>query len=361
MLPLLADRQAARNILEDFPTGVAVWYVEPFFCVFNRSAVQLTGFSDRDFQQSDSLWLSRVHPQDQALISAARKTLQTQKKKVTCDYRFQPNGDREEIWIRDASLPLQDRDGQMGGILSVYTDVSALMAASAQRPADLRKVIEGLTHHVRNYVQVIGGALENLQLAGSLPLQSQRAINAIKEINKLLGDLEEFFSPPNTQLAVANAVFLLKDVLLEMREELRRREIQLKLIHESSLPYVRLDARQVGKAIERVLEFSVALLPKGGELTIEARRWEAKGAQYVELQILSDAADSLKIDEKEVFQPFFQVGKYKAGLSLALARETLYRNRGQISFRKNNSHQALFSLLLELDSGPKDSTPIQHE
>ena len=359
MLPFLADRQAARNILEHFPTGVAVWYVEPFFCVFNRSAVQLTGFSDRDFQQSDSLWLNRIHPQDQALMSAARKTLQAQKKKVTCDYRFLPTGDREEIWIRDVSLPLQNRDGKIGGILSVYTDISALMAASTQRPPDLRKVIEGLTHHVRNYVHVIGGALENLRLTGSLPLQSQRVINAIEGINKLLGELEEYFFPPNTQLAIANAVFLLKDVILQMRDELRRRGIQLKLIHESSLPYVRLDARQVGKAIERVLEFSVALLPKGGELSIEARRREAEGAQYVELQILSYAADSLNIDEKEVFQPFFQVGKYKAGLSLALARETLYRNRGQISFQKNNSQQALFSLLLELDSGPKDS--IQHE
>ncbi len=359
MLPFLADREAARNILEGFPTGAVVWYVKPFFCVFNRSAVQLTGFSDRDFQQSESLWLSRVHPQDQAVILAARKTLQTQKEQVTCDYRFLPNGHGEQIWIRDASLPLPDPDGKLGGILSVYTDISALMAPSTPCPADLRKVIEGFTHYVRNYLQIIGGALENLRPAGSLPFQSQRITDAIKGIKKLLGELEEFFSPPNTQLAAANAAFLLKDVLLQMREGLRRRGIQLKLVHESSLPYVRLDARQVGKAIERVLEFSVALLPEGGELTIEARRREVEGAPYVELKILSDAFDSLNIDEKEVFQPFFQVGRYKAGLSLALARETLYRNRGQISFRKNNSQQGLFSLLLELYSGPNDA--IQHK
>jgi len=357
MLPFLADRQAARNILEDFPTGAAVWHVEPFFCVFNRSAVELTGFSDHDFQQNGSLWLSRVHPQDRALISAARKALQTQKKQVTCDYRFLPNGHREEIWIRDASVPLQEPDGTIGGVLSAYTDISALTAASTQRPADLRKVIEGFAHHVRNHIQVIAGALEILRPAGSLSLQSQRITRAVKEINKLLRELDEFFSTPNTQLAVANPVFLLKDVLLQMREELRRRGIQLKLVHESSLPYVRLDARQVGRAIERILEFSVALLPKGGQVAIEARRREVEGAPYVELKILSDAFDSLNIDEKEVFQPFFQVGRYKAGLSLALARETLYRNRGQISFRKNNSQQALFSLLLEVDSGPKESIP----
>ena len=348
MLPFLADPLAARNVLEDVPTGVAVWYVEPFFCVFNRSATQLTGFSDRFFQQSTSLWLSRVHPQDHALISAARKKLRTERKKVTCDYRFLPNKHREEIWIRDVSLPWENGDGKFGGIVSVYTDISTLMAGSTQSTPDLRKVIEGLTHDVRNYAHAIGAALEALRLTGSLPVQSRQIINPIEEINRLLAELKEYFFPLNTQLSAANAVFLLQDVILQMNDELLRRGIQLNLVHESSLPYVRLDAPQVRRAIQRVLDFSVALLPKGGRVNIKASRREIDDTQYVELQIMSYPADSLEIDEKEVFQPFLQVGKYKAGLSLALARETIYRNRGQISFRKNNPQQALFSLLLEV-------------
>jgi nitrogen-specific signal transduction histidine kinase len=351
MLPFLADRQVTRSVLKNFPTGVAVWYVEPFSCVFNRSAKELTGFSDRDFQQNEFLWLSRVHPQDHALISAARKKLQAEKRKVTCDYRFLPNGRREEIWIRDVSLPWRIHDGKIGGIVSVYTDISAFMAGSTQSTPDLSKVIKGLTHDVRNYIHVVGGALETVRLTGSLPVEPQKIINPIEEINRLLVDLEEYFFPPNTQLSVANAVFLLWDVILKMQDELLRRGIHLKLVHESSLPYVRLDARQVRRAIQRVLDFSVALLPRGGKLNIKARRREIDSTRYVELQIISYSADSLEIDEKEVFQPFLQVGKYKAGLSLALARETLYRNRGQISFRKNNFQQALFSLLLEVCSG----------
>jgi signal transduction histidine kinase len=348
MLPSLANRQAARNVLEDFPTGAAVWYVEPFSCVFNRSAKQLTGFSDRDFQQNESLWLSRVPRQDRALISAARKKLQIEKEKVTCDYRFLPNGQREEIWIRDVSLPWQNHDGKTGGIVSVYTDISGFMAGSTQGTPDLRRVIKGLTHDIRSSAHAIGGALEVLRLTGSLPVEPQKIINPIEEINRLLGDLEEYFFPPNTQLSVANAVLLLEDLILKMRDELLRRRIHLKLVHESSLPYVRLDARQVPRAIQRVLDFSVALLPKGGRLNIKVRRREIDSTRYVELQIISDSTDSLEIDEKEVFQPFLQVRKYKAGLSLALARETLYRNRGQILFRKNNPQQALFSLLLEV-------------
>jgi PAS domain S-box-containing protein len=351
MLPFLADRGSARDLLENFPTGAAVWYVEPFSCVFNRSAVQLTGFSDRDFQQSEALWLSRVHPQDRALISAAQKKLQTERRKVTCDYRFLPNGHGEEIWIRDASLPWPNRDGKIEGIVSVYTDISAFLTGSTQNTLHLRRVIDGLTHDVRNYVHVISGALETLRLTGSLPLQLPVLFNTIEEINRLLAELKEYFFPPNAQLSAANAVFLLQDIIRKMRDELLRRGIHLKLVHEGSLPYVRLDACQVRRAIQRVLDFSVALLPEGGKLVIKARRREINNTRYVELQIISDSANSFKIDETEVFQPFLQVGKYKAGLSLDLARETLYRNRGQISFRKNNLQQALFSLLLEVCTG----------
>ena len=64
---------------------------------------------------------------------------------------------------------------------------------------------------------------------------------------------------------------------------------------------VRLDARQVRSAIHRVLDFSVAFLPEGGKLDITARRRETDCAQYVELQIISYPADSLKIDEKRSF------------------------------------------------------------
>lgn len=349
----LADRQVVRNFLDPLPAGVGVWYVHPFFCVFNRPAVQLTGFSDRDFQQDDSLWLSRVHPGDQEVVSTARRELKVEKKRVACDYRFFPNGSRDKIWIRDISLPFQNLNGEIDGIISVYTDISGLMADSKQGTQikdDLRTVIKGLAHDVRNYVHVICGAVELLQLSRSLTFEAPRIIRAGTGINRLVGELEEYCFPPNTQFSLANPVSLLHEVIQQMQDELQGRGIHLELVHPSSLPYVRLDARQIRRAIQRILDFSVALLPKGGRLDIRVQHREIDGTRYVELQIVSNSARSLEIDEKEVFQPFLQVEKYKAGLSLALARETLFRNLGRISFRKNNSQETLFSLLLEVHS-----------
>jgi hypothetical protein len=339
MLPFLADRQAARNVLEEFPTGVALWYAHPFFCVLNRSAVQLTGFSDRDFQRNKSLWLSRVDLRDRASIAAAWKKLLTEKTKVACEYRFLPNGSDEEIWIRDVSAPFQNPEGECAGIVSVYTDISGLIANGKESMVsgnDLRN-IERLVHDIRNFLHVVGGALELFQLTGSPPLPLPRITNAIEETARLLRELERYSFLPNTRLPLTNGVFLLQNVILRMQDELLRHGIRLKLTHESSLPQVRIDTWQTQGALKRALDFAVAVLPGGGELSIEARQREINGAQHVELQITSHSAYFLEIDEEEVFQPFLQMQKHKAGL--ALGRET--HDRGQ-----KHSQGALFSLLL---------------
>ena len=82
------------------------------------------------------------------------------------------------------------------------------MAGSSQSTPHLRKVIEGLTHDIRNYVHVISGAVETLRVTGSLPLELPQLFNPIEEINRLLAELKEYFFPPNSQLSAANAVFL---------------------------------------------------------------------------------------------------------------------------------------------------------
>jgi hypothetical protein len=162
----------------------------------------------------------------------------------------------------------------------------------------------------------------------------------MEETDRLLGELERYFFPPHTRLPLTNGVFLLQNVILRMQDELLHRGIRLKLTHESSLPPVRVNAWQTQRALKRVLDFAVAVLPGGGELSIEARQREINGVQHVELQITSYSAYFLEIDEEEIFQPFPQLKKHKVGL--ALARATLYHDRGQ-----KHSQEPLFSLLLQ--------------
>jgi signal transduction histidine kinase len=114
---------------------------------------------------------------------------------------------------------------------------------------------------------------------------------------------------------------------------------------------VRIDSKQFRSALERVLEFSRALLPQGGELEVEVGLREIDGQRYVELQVASSSATSLQVEEKDVFRPFLRVNNFQVGLGIALAHQILRRHHGKIFFQKENPHRGLFTILLRVLSG----------
>lgn len=314
----------------------------------------MTGFSEDEFRKNQSLWLTRVHPVDVGSIHSARKKLRTQKREIVCDYRFLPNGRNQEIWIRDVSVPVENSKGRFSGIFSVYTNIPNPLTATKKidnQAAGFKKVVGGLAHNIRSSLQELSGNIELSGLASGMPAKLQEAADKTMEINDLIGELEEYFCPPTTCTARGNAVVLLENIFRGMQGRLLARGIDLSVEHQDSLPQVEIDSPQIQQAIDRLLSFSAAILPRGGRLKVKARPCSRDGMQYVEVELACYSPDCLAVDEKAIFEPFLQVGAYKTGLSLALAREAMYRNFGRVSFRKKDPHEARFTLLLKVFSG----------
>jgi K+-sensing histidine kinase KdpD len=120
---------------------------------------------------------------------------------------------------------------------------------------------------------------------------------------------------------------------------------------KESLPKVPLDL-QFGRALTDVIDFSRALLSKGGELNIEAGVCRQDGENYIELNIVSSSETSLQVEEGDVFRPFANVNGHRAGLSMAVAQQILKRHFGKIVFRKEQSNRGVFSLLIRVPNTP---------
>jgi nitrogen-specific signal transduction histidine kinase len=351
---MVVDRQTAAQVLNTLRAGAAIWFVKPFRCVLNRSAVKMTGFSESEFTKNQSLWLMRVHPLDMALVNSARRKLRTQMREIVCDYRFLPNGRSREIWLRDVSVPVENSKGGYGGIFSVYSEIPSSTKAikpSVSSGMDFKKVVGGLAHNIRTSLHELSGNIELFGVESGVPAKLRKAADKTMQINDLIGEFEEYFCPPDTRMARGNALLLLKDLLRDMQEKVFARGIELSVAHQDCLPHVEIDPSQMRQAIDRLLSFSVSILPEGGRLSIKTRLCSRQGSQYVEVELACYSPDSLIVGEENIFEPFLQVGRYKTGLSLALAREALYRNFGRVSFRKKDPHEARFTLLLKVFSG----------
>jgi nitrogen-specific signal transduction histidine kinase len=313
----------------------------------------MIGFSDRDLQQDTSLWVNRIHPRDRRLFSTAWKKLQEGEKMVSCDYRFTPNKGEKVIWLRDTSVSYRKPHGGIEGVASVYTDISDLkLHRQKSQVANVGEIMRALIHEIQNSLQVINTGVDLLRLDPSASMDShsaisQTTINGIERTNKAIQELREYFFPPKYQFSTENPGIVLDKVVHQMEKELGHQGVQLRMVRHSSLPLLRLDLKQFRSALVRVMEFSRALLPRGGELQIEAGLREISDKRYVELKVTSSSTTSLEVEEKEVFQPFLCVNKYQVGLGIALARQILRSHGGKIFFRKENPKRGFFTILLE--------------
>ncbi len=354
--PLLKSGPAAIGaVLEALPSAVAFWSPDRHFCIFNYQAKQLIGFSDRDFSENASLWINKIDPRDRDLVSSAWKKLKGGEKMVSCDYRFSPKGEEKEIWIRDVSVSYQNPPGEVKSIISNYTDISDLKISkqNSQRGKTSEPVVEvisALVHEIQNNLHVISMGLDLLRLDLGRPLESQHILNGIERVNNSILELREYFLPTQSQFSAEKAEIILEEVVQQMEKELRRQGVSIRISHRGPLPLVRLDRDQFRSALQRVIEFSRALLPHGGELEVEAGLQVIDGQRYVELQVASSSATSLAVEEKDVFRPFLRVNNRQIGLSLTLTRDILSRAQGKISFQKENPRRGLFTILLRVSS-----------
>src|SRR5919106_1817630 len=213
---------------------------------------------------------------------------------------------------------------------------------------NVRELLVGLTHEIGNNLQAIRGELDLLTLSGALPEQSAKTvIRGVRQIHNLTGEIAEYLSPPPLQLRSEDLALVLAEVIRVSESELAKHRIQLTVMLREPLPNLRLDW-QFRSALKRVIEFSCALLPQGGELQIEAGLHWVGHDRYVQLQLINASPTQLNVEGNDVFRPFLKVNDCRVGLSMAVARQVLRRHFGKIAFRQEHRNRGVFSILIKV-------------
>lgn len=335
--------------LESFPSATVLWSPDRHSCALNSRAKKLLGFSEEDFKKDPSLWIHRIHPQDYSEVRIAWRRLNDGAETITCDYRFFPKKIKKAIWLREVSALCQNPKGCGAAITSSYTDISDLKTSRQVKEEispSTEEVVEGLVHEMQNNLQVINLGVELARQGQGLPVEYQEVATSLERTGKSVQELREYFLPPSTRFSKENPGIIVQAVIKQMERELQRQGIRVRLIRPAFLPLVRLDERQFRKMLERVVDFSRALLPKGGVLEIRTGLKRIRGQRFVELKVASSSAISLELEERDVFKPFLRINGYQVGLSIELAQQILRRHQGKIFFKKQTPKRGQFTILL---------------
>jgi signal transduction histidine kinase len=337
----------AGTAIDFQPFPAALWSLDRRSCIFNDAAREFLGFCEHDFIQDVALWLERIHPDDRNEFSRAWKSLQGGDTRVSSRYRFQPKNQTQGLWIREVSFLYSPRGAEKRNVWAVYVEEVAsenLFRGAGQ----VRNFVRGLTHELGNSLQAIRGEVDILRFSQALPNDSADIIyRGINQVRRLVHEIDEYLFPSSVEPKTEDPTSVLTQIIQSREEEMAAQGIRTGMKLRGSLPKVPLDL-QFGRALNDVIDFSRALLSKGGELNIEAGVCRQEGENYIELNIVSSSQSSLQVEEGDVFRPFATVNGHRSGLSMAVAQQILKRHFGKIAFRKEQSNRGVFSLLIRV-------------
>jgi signal transduction histidine kinase len=349
--PLRAGLIEAGIAIDFVPSPAALWSLDRRSCLFNDAARELLGFCEHDFKQDASLWLERVHPDDRKEFLRAWRSLQGGDTRASSRYRFQPKNQTQVLWLREVSCSYAPNGADKPNVWTVY--IEEVASESVFRGAgQVRNFVRGLTHEMGNNLQAIRGELDILRFSHAIPNDSADTIyRGINQVRRLVHEIEEYLFPSSVEPKTEDPASVLAEVIQSREKEMAAHGIRTGMKLKESLPKVPLDL-QFGRALTNVIDFSRALLSKGGELNIEAGVCRQNGENYIELNIVSSSETSLQVEEGDVFRPFANVNGHRAGLSMAVAQQILKRHFGKIVFRKEQSNRGVFSLLIRVPNTP---------
>jgi signal transduction histidine kinase len=137
----------------------------------------------------------------------------------------------------------------------------------------------------------------------------------IGRITRIIQELLEFSRPttPVQEWVQVNAVIQSLEPLLE--QDLRERQIALKLLLEPELPLVLISSDQLKQVILNLVRNAEDAMPQGGELVV---RTTHQGG-FVELHI-ADTGCGIPAEHREhIFDPFFTTKRRGRGMGLGLS------------------------------------------
>jgi signal transduction histidine kinase len=248
----------------------------------------------------------------------------------------------------------------------------ALQAAQArlvqsERLATIGQMSAKVSHEVRNPLSSISLNVELLddELA-SLPaerrVEAAHLVTAIRSQVDVLSTVTEeylrFARLPKPRLEIATLSPVIEELTDFVREELRARKVDLVVKIQEKMPSLRLDARQIRRALLNLIRNATEAMPEGGTLTVtlraitgiaecgmrNAESTEGESArqsairnpqseigEWLEVTVTDTGIGIPAEDREKVFEPFYTNKEGGTGLGLAISRQIAVDHGGTLA------------------------------
>ena len=254
-----------------------------------------------------------------------------------------------------------DSAGKVGGVFAAARDVTERrrlekLVRAAEHLASIGATAGMVGHDIRNPLQAITG---DVYLAkGDLALMPDgeakdglnESLAAIEEnvdyINKIVQDLQDYAKPLNPVVNEVDLQSLIEDVLLKSRMP---KTVVASCKIDKNIAQAKTDTELLRRVITNLVTNAIQAMPKGGSLSIRARR--DRGDAVIEVE---DTGVGIPEDIRpRLFTPLFTTKSKGQGFGLAVVKRVTEAMNGTVSFESKAGKGTKF--LVRLPQKEKNS------
>lgn len=220
---------------------------------------------------------------------------------------------------------------------------------NSQKMASLGKVVEGISHEIRNPIVSLGGytrrlirTLEPDHLGQSF---LQIILEDVQRMEDMLQEINNYVSFAKMYQAFFKKVDLhgiMEDALQSLRLPMN---IKLEDTYPTEGPWIFGDASHLRELFLHLLENAMEAMPEGGVLRLMLKQEDSNALVEIE----DTGVGIADADLPHIFNPFFSTKTKSAGVGLAKAYIIVEEHKGEIEVKSNMSKGTTFVLSFPLD------------
>jgi signal transduction histidine kinase len=278
VLELSALANYNDNILTSMTSGLLTLDVHGCIETFNVMAETITGLRGMDIRGQSAM---QVFADNVQFLQVLETSHQHHTPLTAPRLEFWRH-DRQQVplALRTAMLQDQEGEGEAGGLLAIFEDLSPMQTLErrlhrADRLAALGQMAAGVAHEIKNPL----ASIRTFAQLVSRKHQDSRFVEKfdrivpqeLDRINFIVEELLSLARPARLQCAPLSLPSLLQRVVEIYSERLQQQSIQLKTDWSVALPALLADVEQLHRCFANIVLNAIEAMPTGGELSILCR------------------------------------------------------------------------------------------
>ncbi|MBI5199077.1 MAG: PAS domain S-box protein [Nitrospirae bacterium] len=337
-----------ENILRSVASGVVTFDSEGRIITFNPASESILKINA---EEVIGKICEEVFGEHSPLTRAQKESLRMKEGIPRIETTLKTNKG-EKIWLGMNTSLLRDTDGELIGLILVFSDLTEIKQLQSQielkeRFALLGEMSAGIAHELRNPMGAIAGFAKLLSKKLTYGDERKPLVDAIgKEIdgmNRVINELLTFAKPTDLNLSKVELKPLIEDslTLIPLNSVISN-------INTEQVSFINADEILLKQVFINLFQNAVEAMPGGGELKIVVIHNLQAENQIPEVEIvISDTGMGISEDKlKKIFHPFFTTKENGTGLGLSLVQKIILYHGGRIEVESKEGKGTTFRIAL---------------